>query len=37
VKGINGRNGSGNVKEINGRSYFVLDKGDGKAFLKTNI
>jgi hypothetical protein len=32
--GINGRNGSENVKETNGKSNLVLDKG---TFLKTNI
>jgi hypothetical protein len=41
VRGVNvvgnkGRNVSGNGKETNGRSNFVLDKGDGKASLKAN-
>jgi hypothetical protein len=30
-------NGSGNVKETNSRSDFVLDKGDSRASLKANI
>jgi hypothetical protein len=34
-RGINDRNGSGDVKETNCRRNFVLDKGDGKASLKT--
>jgi hypothetical protein len=37
VGGINGRNGSGNIKETNGRSNFVLVKEAKEAFLKTNI
>jgi hypothetical protein len=34
---IGGRNDPGNVKGTNGKSHFVLGKGDGQASLKTNI
>jgi hypothetical protein len=37
VLGISSRNDSGNVKITNGRFNFVLDKGDGKAFLNISI
>jgi hypothetical protein len=37
VRGVNGGNGSGNVRGTDGRSDFVLDKGDRKASLKANI
>jgi hypothetical protein len=35
--GTRDRNDPGNVKGTNGRSNFVLDKGDRKLFLKANI
>jgi hypothetical protein len=34
--GINGRNGSVNVKETDGKSNFVLDQGARKTSLKAN-
>jgi hypothetical protein len=36
-KGINGRNGSGNVKGTDHRSNFVLDKGEEKPSLEANM
>jgi hypothetical protein len=33
---INVRNGSGNIKETDGKSNVVLDKGDRKGSLKEN-
>jgi hypothetical protein len=35
--GINGRSDPGNVQGTDGRSHFVLDKGDGKTSLKADI